>query len=430
MTFTKRDFLKAGGAAFASLPLVGMALASSGGGINTAGDSVLKPITTTVKPISTAERLARISKAQALMEKFDIAAMILEPGAAMDYFCGIQWWRSERLTAVVIPREGEIAVLCPFFEEPSIRESMTVGSDVRVWQEHESPFKRIQQILQDRKLSSGKLAFEHSVRYFVLEGAMALLPQMQHVSAEPITLGCRMHKSRHELELMHKANEITLLAYADIWPRLAVGMTQSDVGQLMTEAQAALGGSDIWTLILFDEASAYPHGTKQQHKIQEGSTVLLDCGCAVQGYQSDISRTMVFGTASKYQRKIWDTVRKGQQIAFEKAQLGTPAGAVDDAVRAYYVQQGLGPEYKLPGLSHRTGHGIGMEGHESVNFVHGETQVLEPGMCFSNEPGIYIPGKFGVRLEDCLYMTSKGPQWFTKPPATLDAPIGEVIKLA
>jgi Xaa-Pro dipeptidase len=253
---------------------------------------------------------------------------------------------------------------------------------------------------------------------------------MQHTSADPVTLGCRMHKSHHELELMHKASEVTLRAYEYVFSKLAVGMSQGDVGQLMHEAQAALGGNDIWTLILFDEASAYPHGTKQQHKIAEGSTVLLDCGCAVEGYQSDISRTLVFGEASSYQRKIWDTVRKGQQIAFETAQLGVAAGKIDDAVRAYYVTQGLGPDYKLPGLSHRTGHGIGMEGHERVNFVHGEKQKLEEGMSFSNEPGIYIPGKFGVRLEDCIYMTDKGPQWFTKPPATLDSPIGELITLA
>lgn len=430
MTFSKRDFLKAGGAAIASLPLATMALAAGTAGSKAQTDATLQSITGDVKPISPAERMARIAKAQRLMQQFDIAAMVLEPGAAMDYFCGIQWWRSERLTAVVIPREGEIAVVCPFFEEPSIRESLAVGKDIKVWQEHESPFERIKQILEERKLTSGKLAFEHSVRYFVLQGLLEQLPNMQHTSADPVTLGCRMHKSHHELELMHKANEITLRAYAHIWPRLAIGMSQSDVAQMMQEAQAALGGSSIWTLILFDEASAYPHGTKQQHKIREGSTVLLDCGCAVEGYQSDISRTMVFGEASQYQRKIWDTVRKGQQIAFEKAQLGIAAGQVDDAVRAYYVTQGLGPDYKLPGLSHRTGHGIGMEGHERVNFVHGETQVLETGMCFSNEPGIYIPGKFGVRLEDCIYMTDKGPQWFTKPPASVDSPIGELITLA
>ena len=197
----------------------------------------------------------------------------------------------------------------------------------------------------------------------------------------------------------------------------------------MSSAQSALGGSGVWNMALFNEASAYPHGTNQQQSIREGSIVLMDCGCSVEGYQSDISRTFVFGEPSKKQQKIWNTVREGQQIAFEAATLGTAAGKVDDAVRAYYEKQGLGPDYKLPGLSHRTGHGIGMQGHEPVNFVHGETETLKAGMCFSNEPGIYLPGEFGVRLEDCVYMTDKGIRWFTVPPDSLASPIGKLAAL-
>ena len=363
------------------------------------------------------------------MQQLNISALVLEPGAAMDYFSGVQWHRSERLTAVVIPREGKISVVCPFFEEPSIRESFSVGDDILVWQEHESPFVLIQQILKKSGLDKGKVAFENSVRYFVMSGLMALLPKMQHVSAEPVTRGCRMYKSQHELELMHKANEVTLLAYADVFSKLALGMTQSDVKKLMHNAQRELGGKGIWNMALFNQASAYPHGTKQKQTLTEGSVVLMDCGCSVQGYQSDISRTFVFGEANKRQREIWNTVRKGQQIAFEQAQIGTQAGLVDDAVRAFYQSKGFGPGYKLPGLSHRTGHGIGMQGHESVNFVHGESEILKPGMCFSNEPGIYIQGEFGVRLEDCIYMTKNGPQWFTMPPSSLDDPIGKRVDL-
>jgi Xaa-Pro dipeptidase len=429
MNLNKRSFLKASAAVLASLPLATAVAASSSISSATSSPEGLRNITGNVVAISAKERVARIAKAQKLMRKHDIAALILEPGAAMDYFSGIQWWRSERLTAVVIPREGDLAVVCPFFEEPSIRETLAVGKDVRVWQEHESPFVQIQQILKDRGVNKGKLAFEHSVRYFVLQGVMELLPGMQDISADPVTLGCRMFKDEHEIALMHKANEITLQAYAHVWSQLAIGMSQSDVKQLMSDAQAQLGGSGIWNMALFNEASAFPHGTNQKQTITEGSIVLMDCGCSVHGYQSDISRTMVFGEPSKYQRLIWDTVRQGQTIAFEKAQLGTPAGQVDDAVREYYVKQGLGPDYKLPGLSHRTGHGIGMEGHERVNFVHGEKETLKSGMCFSNEPGIYIPDKFGVRLEDCIYMTDTGPSWFTKPPSSLDSPIGELFPL-
>jgi len=426
MQLNKRQFLKSSAVALASLGLTQHALASPTP--EQSQSSGLTDITDDVVGISADERFARIAKAQQLMSKYNIAALVLEPGAAMDYFTGIQWWRSERLTALVIPREGELAVVCPFFEEPSIRESLSVGKDVRVWQEHESPFVLVKQILQDRGMlkANGNIAFEHTVRYFVLKGVMDLLPNLQDVRAEPVTLGCRMYKSTHEIQLMKKANEVNLKAYAHVHQQLQVGMSQNDVKALMAKAQSQLGGSSIWNMALFNEASAYPHGTRQSQVIREGSVVLMDCGCAVQGYQSDISRTFVFGEANKQQRKIWDTVRRGQEIAFATAQLGVDAGRVDDKVREYYQTQGLGPAYKLPGLSHRTGHGIGMEGHESVNFVHGETTPLQVGMCFTNEPGIYLPGEFGVRLEDCIYMTEQGPRWFTVPPESLDSPIGKL----
>jgi Xaa-Pro dipeptidase len=440
MNISKRTFLKASGASIATLSIAGQTLTSSAlaATVNNQPDNknqrkgqraAIKSITGTVTSISPVERFERIAKAQKLMRQLEISALILEPGAAMDYFSGIQWRRSERLMAVIIPREGKISVVCPFFEAPSVRESLAVGNDIRVWQEHESPFVLIKQILKDSGLHKGKVAFENSVRYFVMTGVMAQLPSMQHVSAEPITLGCRMYKSQHELELMHKANEVTLLAYANVFAQLKVGMSQSDVKFLMHTAQGQLGGKGAWNMALFNQASAYPHGTKQKQILTEGSVVLMDCGCNVHGYQSDISRTFVFGEASKRQREVWQTVRQGQEIAFEQAKIGTQAGLVDDAVRKFYQSKGFGPGYKLPGLSHRTGHGIGMEGHESVNFVHGETERLKPGMCFSNEPGIYIQGEFGVRLEDCIYMTQNGPQWFTMPPASLDDPIGKLIQL-
>ncbi|MFT5635301.1 MAG: Xaa-Pro dipeptidase [Cognaticolwellia sp.] len=437
MNISKRTFLKASGASVATMAIAGQTLSSTALSAaknvpvndNKNSASILKPITDTVSGISKVERLERIAHAQKLMIQFDISALILEPGAAMDYFSGVQWWRSERLTAVIIPREGNVSVVCPFFEEPSVRESLAIGDDIRVWQEHESPFVLIKQILKDAGLNKGKVAFENSVRYFVLSGVMEQLSNMQHVSAEPVTRGCRMYKSQHELELMHKANEVTLLAYADVFSKLKAGMSQSDVKSLMHKAQGQLGGKGAWNMALFNQASAYPHGTKQKQTLTEGSVVLMDCGCNVQGYQSDISRTFVFGEPTKRQRDVWQTVRQGQEIAFEQAKIGTQAGLVDDAVREFYQNKGFGPGYKLPGLSHRTGHGIGMEGHESVNFVQGETTVLKPGMCFSNEPGIYIQGEFGVRLEDCIYMTKNGPQWFTKPPASLDVPIGQLIKL-
>jgi Xaa-Pro dipeptidase len=328
------------------------------------------------------------------------------------------------LTAIVIPREGDIAVVTPFFEEPSVRESMTFGNDVRTWHEHESPFERVTGILQDRGINSGKIGFEDTVRYFVVEGMKSASSDYEIVSALPVTLGCRMYKTAHEIALMKKANEVTLKAYAHVYNQLEKGMMPTDVRAVMGQAQAALGGKNVWGLILMGEASAYPHGTNQPQIVEDGQIVLMDCGCSVHGYQSDISRTFVFGEPTKRQREVWDTVKRGQEIAFEAAQLGTSAGAVDDAVRKYYESLGYGPGYKTPGLSHRTGHGIGMDGHESVNFVHGEKTKLAPGMCFSNEPGLYTSGEFGVRLEDCIYITDKGPAWFTTPPESLENPIG------
>jgi len=235
-----------------------------------------------------------------------------------------------------------------------------------------------------------------------------------------------MYKSPHEIALMKKANEVTLSAYRHVYGQLERGMEPSDVKAMMQSAQAELGGVGSWNMALFGVASAYPHGTKQDQKIEEGQIVLMDCGCSVQGYQSDISRTFVYGEPSTRQREVWNTVRKGQQIAFETAQIGVPAGSVDDAVRAYYESLGWGPGYQVPGLSHRTGHGIGMDGHESVNFVHGEQTPLAPGMCFSNEPGLYDFDAFGVRLEDCLHMTEQGPAWFTVPPDSLEDSIGRM----
>lgn len=430
MPISKREFLKVSGltAGLAGLSAAGLtACSSSPDSDDSDGDSNgLESITGDVQPIGVDERLSRIAKAQMLMVDAGIDAIVLEPGSAMLYFSGVSWRRSERLTAVIIPRRGEIAIVTPYFEEPSVRESMTFGDDIRTWHEHESPFDLIAGILKDRGLNQGVIGLEETVRYFVAKGIKKSVRSFAITSALPVTLGCRMYKSESEIALMKKASEVTLTAFRHVYSRLEAGMTPADVNAMMFDTQTALGGVEVWNMALFGEASAYPHGTNQPQDIKEGQIVLMDCGCTVEGYRSDISRTFVFGSPTKRQREVWQTVRKGQQIAFETATLGTPAGAVDDAVRAYYESLGYGPGYQTPGLSHRTGHGIGMDGHESVNFVHGETTRLMSGMCFSDEPGIYIFGEFGVRLEDCLYMTLRGPAWFTVPPDSLDDPIGRM----
>lgn len=373
-------------------------------------------------PIGKAERMARIAKATELMRAQNIRALLIEPGSSLIYFTGVEWWRSERLTAAVLTREGEVAIVTPFFEEPSVRESLGIDAEVLTWNEDENPLAAVAGWLGKRGLAKGRIGVEETVRYFAVDGLEKAMPEATVVNGAPVVRGCRMHKSPAEIALMQIAADITLAAYRHTAPRVEAGMTPADIGAIMKAATTALGGQSEFELILLGEASAYPHGSGKPQAVKDGEVVLMDCGATVHGYQSDISRTFVYGKASARQRQVWDQMRKGQDVAFAAAKLGTPAGKVDDAVRAYYESLGWGPGYKLPGTSHRTGHGIGLDGHEPVNLVRGETTPLAPGMCFSNEPGIYIPGEFGIRLEDCFYMTDSGPKWFSTPPPSIDQP--------
>lgn len=374
------------------------------------------------KPITVEERKARVAKAQKLMREARIDALLLEAGTALVYFTGIRWWRSERFTGVVIPAEGELAVVTPYFEEPSVRESLSFGDDVRTWNEHENPFALVAAILHDRGLKKGRLAIEETVRYFIVDGVRRAAGGFSIVPGAPVTRGCRMIKSPAELALMQLANDVTMAAYRYVYGQVETGMRPDDVASLMNAATAQLGGEPEFSLVLLNEASAYPHGSDQPQAVSDGGIVLMDCGCSVHDYQSDISRTWVNGEPTAKQRRVWNTVKRGQELALDTATVGTPAGKVDDIVRACYERQGYGPGYKTPGLSHRLGHGIGMDGHEPVNFVHGEDTPLTAGMCFSDEPGIYIFDEFGVRLEDCFYITNDGPVLFTPLSSSLEAP--------
>jgi Xaa-Pro dipeptidase len=386
--------------------------------------SALSDITGAARPIDAAERAARLARAQRLMKAAGIGAVVIEPGSSMIYFTGVRWHASERLTLAILPVEGTPCIVTPFFEEPSVRETLAVPAEVRVWQEDEDPLAVVAGFLRDRKLAARPVGIEENVRYFAAAGLARVLPDAAQVSANPVVRGCRMIKTPAEIALMQAATDVTLAAYRWTHARVETGMTGPDISALMTAATRKLGGAPEFSMALIGEASAYPHGSREIHRVADGQVVLMDCGCTVQGYQSDISRTWVHGTASTEQRKTWDQVARGQQVAFAAAKIGVAAGSVDDAVRWHYESLGLGPGYKLPGLSHRTGHGIGMDGHEPVNFVHGETTKLAAGMCFSDEPGIYAPGKFGVRIEDCFHMTPAGPQWFSTPPKSIDAPLG------
>lgn len=386
--------------------------------------SALQPITGDAVPIGRVERADRLARAQALMKANGIGAVLIEPGASLLYFTGVRWGRSERLTAAVIPVEGDPIIVTPFFEEPSVRESLGIPAEIRVWQEHEDPFAVVAGFLREKKLLGRPLGIEETARFFAVDGMWRALAGVKIVSANPVVRGCRMFKTPAEIALMQKAADVTLAAYRWTYPRIEAGMTPADIAMLMTAATARLGGQVAFNLILLGEASAYPHGTGKPQRVVKGEVVLMDCGARVHGYESDISRTFVHGEANAEQRKVWEHVRAGQQRAFAAAQLGVAAGRVDDAVRGWYATLGYGPDYKLPGLSHRTGHGIGMDGHEPINLVRGEMTKLAPGMCFSNEPGLYLPGKFGVRLEDCFHMTEAGPKWFSVPPRSIEEPIG------
>ena len=384
----------------------------------------LTSMTTGAKPISVEERMARIAKLQKLMVDQKIGALILESGSSLDYFTGIQWHRSERTTAAVIPARGDIVVVTPAFEEPSVRETLAVHGDVRPWNEHESPFARLVGALRDRGVTSGSLAFEATTRLFIVDGVReASAGAYQVVSGDALVKAVRLIKSPAELALMQTANDVTLAALRYVHGNVRAGMRPDEIAGMMNAATVALGGAPEFALVLINEASAYPHGSHKPETLHEGSVILMDVGCAVHGYQSDISRTWVMGQPTAKQRKVWDTVKRGQEIALATAKLGNPVGSIDDAVRAYYEKEGWGPGYHLPGLPHRTGHGIGLDGHESPYLVHGDATPLAAGMCFSDEPGLYIPGEFGIRLEDCWHMTETGPKLFTELAKAIDDPI-------
>ena len=418
MKLSRRDFGRlAGMTGFAAMAAPFAITARSEG-------AALPEMSADAKPISAEEHSERLSKAQSLMQAQGIAALVLEAGSALVYFTGIRWWRSERFTGVVVPADGQPVAITPYFEEPSIRESVKVDIEIRTWNEHENPFELVAKTLRDANLTEGKIAIEETVRHFISQGIAEAAPGFEIVSGMSVTRGVRMFKSPAELALMQAANDITMAAYKHIYPQIELGMSQFDISALMSQTTEALGGSVEFSMVLLNEASAYPHGSGTRQTVKEGSVILMDCGCGVHDYESDISRTWVFGEPTQKQRDVWNTVKRGQEIALETAQIGTPAGNVDAEVRKYYESLGYGPGYKTPGLSHRLGHGIGMDGHEPVNFVTGEDTLLAPGMCFSNEPGIYEFGAFGVRLEDCLHMSEDGPVLFSGLAPSIDQPFG------
>ena len=379
---------------FFGMTAAGVALAASAGAYATgARAKPLSSLTKGAQPISAQEHAARIAKLQSLMQQRQVAALLVEAGSSLQYFTGIRWWRSERTTAALIPAEGGVVVVTPFFEEPSIRETLKISAEVRPWKEDESPFDLIASALRDHAAAAGPLAVEGTTRFFIIDRVTkAWGAGREVVSGDELVRACRIVKSPAELALMQSANDVTLAALRHVHGRIEANMSGADIMKMMVETTEALGGAHEFSLVLLNEASAFPHGSVKPQTIRKGSVVLIDTGCSVHGYQSDISRTWIFGEPSPRQREVWNTVKRGQEIALETAKIGIPVGAVDKAVRAYYEGKGWSKDYGLPGTSHRTGHGIGMDGHEPPYLVRSDTTPLEAGMCFSDEPGIYSCG--------------------------------------
>ncbi len=382
----------------------------------------LKPMTGGIAPISDDDRRARIENARRLMAENHLDAIYLEGGSSLFYFTGVRWGLSERPFVAVIPRKGELAWVCPGFEEARARELIKLASDVRTWQEDESPYRLVAQILKDRGVLAGRVGVEERLRFFISNGVKKEAPALDYVSADPVTAGSRMIKSPAEIALMQRANDITIAAYKAGLATLHEGMTQGDLRNNIQAAYRALGATGAAVAVSFGQYTAFPHGSITPQQLREGDVVQIDDGCSVDGYQSDITRTTVFGKPTPRQIEVWNLEKKAQAAAFAAAQVGAPCEAVDAAARKVITDAGFGPGYKVPGLPHRTGHGIGLDGHEWTNFVRGNTTPLRPGMCFSDEPMIAIYGEFGIRLEDCLYITESGPKFFTEPSPAIDRP--------
>ena len=382
----------------------------------------LKPFPGAAVPIADEERRARIEKARRLMTDNGMGAIVLEPGTSMAYFVDVRWGLSERPFLLVIPARGDLAYVTPGFEEMRARELTKFTDDVRVWQEDEDWGRIVGGILKDRGVASGKVGIEERVRFFIADGLRHGAPGVEFVLATPVTAGCRTIKSPQEIALMQRANDITIEAYRAAFAALEDGMTQFDFARNVRAAFDALGAPGGGAGAQFGQASAFPHGSIQPQRLKKGDVVLVDGGCSVLGYQSDITRTTVFGTPTERQADVWNLEKAAQTAAFKAAQVGTPCEAVDAAARKVITDAGFGPGYKVPGLPHRTGHGIGMDGHEWTNFVRGNRTPIAPGMCFSDEPMIAIYGEFGVRLEDCLYITPDGPRFFTKQAPSIEQP--------
>jgi Xaa-Pro dipeptidase len=378
-------------------------------------------------PITREEREQRQDRARKLMAENSLDAIVLMEGTSLRYFTGIRWWGGERMFALVFPAKGKPFYVCPAFEEGRAREQIANSpdngqADVRVWQENESPYERVAQGLKDLGIGTGKLGIEETIKFAFVDGIAKASPQTSLTSATPVTAGCRTIKSAHEIALMRLASQATLSAYQAAYEAVKEGMTQQQLEDLVGKAHAQLGFAG-YVDVQIGEFSAFPHGSVTPQVVREGTIVLMDGGCAAEGYQSDITRTFVLGKASDKMKKVFDIVHRAQSAALAAAKPGAECGSVDDAARKVVTDGGYGPDYKY--FTHRLGHGLGMDGHEWPYLVRGNQTKLLANITTSNEPGIYIRGEFGVRLEDDMHITDNGAELFTPQSPSLENPFGK-----
>ncbi len=373
--------------------------------------AALKPMTEGASPIALDEHKARLARAQALLGETGLDALVVASGSSLEYFTGAVWGLSERFFGMVLTRDGEPAWVTPAFEKERALEQVRVGTDVRAWEEHESPYALVASVLRDRK-ATGRVGLEESMPFVFASGIGEALPASRIGSGTSVTAGCRMVKDAHEVALMRRACEITVCAHRAVFASLEEGVTQAQATALSREAHQRLGVAG-GSLVLFGESAAFPHGTRKPRPLRAGDVVLIDGGGTLHGYASDISRTMVFGAKpTDRQRQVWDLVRRAQEAAFRAARPGASCEAVDAAARRVIEEGGFGPDYRA--FTHRLGHGIGLDGHEYPYMVRGNTLPLRPGMTFTDEPGIYLYGEMGVRHEDVVCITEDGAEGMTK----------------
>jgi Xaa-Pro dipeptidase len=385
----------------------------------------LQPMTDGIVPITDVERKQRIAKAQQLMDQLKIDAIFLEGTVSCFYFTGMRWGQSERTFGIVIPSKGSISYICPKFEEDRAMELINpaFGTELRCWEEHESPYEVIVGVIKDKGVKHHRIGMEERVRFFIADGVKKIATGFEIVDATPVTAGCRMYKTKTELALMQRASDVTIEAYKAAFATIRPGMSQTELSTNISAAFRKLGFSG-GASVQVGKYSALPHGSIVPQTIYEGDVVMVDGGTSCEGYASDITRTIVVGKPTQRQIDVWNLEQEAQNAAFAAIKIGAPCEVVDAAARAVIENHGFNKNYKLPGLPHRTGHGIGLEGHEWTNFVKGNKIPMAVGMCFSDEPTISIPGEFGIRLEDCLYIAEDGPHFFSKLSPSIEQPFG------